>query len=41
MSEKIKVGSLYSGVGGICLGFIRSGFDVFWPNEFDKINLRQ
>lgn len=36
MIEKFKVGSLYAGVGGICLGFIRSGFELSWANEFDK-----
>lgn len=30
------VGSLYAGVGGICLGFKNAGFDVVWANEFDK-----
>lgn len=30
------VGSLYAGVGGICLGFINSGFKVLWANEYDK-----
>lgn len=27
--------SLYSGIGGIDLGFIRAGFDVAWANELD------
>ena len=31
-----SVGSLYAGVGGICLGFKQSGFDLAWANEFDK-----
>lgn len=30
------VGSLYAGVGGICLGFRKAGFDLEWANEFDK-----
>lgn len=30
------VGSLYAGVGGICLGFQQSGFHLEWANEFDK-----
>ena len=33
---KLKVGSLYAGVGGICLGFKKAGFDIAWANEFDK-----
>lgn len=36
MSKKFTVGSLYAGIGGICLGFKKSGFDVLWANEFDK-----
>lgn len=34
--NKYTVGSLYAGVGGICLGFKNSGFDLAWANEFDK-----
>ena len=30
------VGSLYAGVGGICMGFRNSGFIISWANEFDK-----
>ena len=36
MKKKYTVGSLYAGVGGICSGFINSGFKVEWANEFDK-----
>ena len=32
----MRVGGLFSGVGGIELGFIQAGFDVVWANEFDK-----
>ena len=31
-----SVGSLYAGVGGICLGLKKSGFDLLWANEIDK-----
>ncbi len=31
-----SVGSLFAGIGGICLGFKNSGADVFWANEWDK-----
>lgn len=34
--KKLKVGSLYAGVGGICLGFQNSGCEISWANEFDK-----
>ena len=36
MREKFTVGSLYAGIGGICLGVRKSGFDIKWANEFDK-----
>ncbi|KAF2516809.1 DNA (cytosine-5-)-methyltransferase [Flavobacterium zhairuonense] len=36
MSNKFTVGSLYAGIGGICLGFKKSGFDLLWANEYDK-----
>lgn len=36
MDSKLTVGSLYAGVGGICLGFKKSGFEIAWANEFDK-----
>ncbi|MEN2416407.1 DNA (cytosine-5-)-methyltransferase [Flavobacterium mesophilum] len=36
MSNKFTVGSLYAGIGGICLGFRNSGFDLLWANEYDK-----
>lgn len=34
--ENLTVGSLYAGVGGICLGFENAGFKLLWANEFDK-----
>ena len=33
---KFSVGGLFSGVGGIELGFKQAGFDTVWANEFDK-----
>lgn len=32
----LKLGSLYSGVGGVELGFHMSGFKTVWSNEWDK-----
>lgn len=32
----MKVCSLFSGIGGIDLGFQQAGFDVVWANEIDK-----
>lgn len=34
--DEFTVGSLYAGVGGICLGFKQAGFKLKWANEFDK-----
>ena len=34
--SKYKVCSLFSGIGGIDLGFKQAGFDIVWANEFDK-----
>ena len=31
----LKVGGLFSGVGGIELGFKKAGFDISWGNEID------
>jgi len=33
--DNFTVGSLFSGVGGICLGFKQAGFDLMWANEMD------
>ena len=36
MSEsKIRVASMFAGIGGICLGFKNAGFDIVWANEID------
>lgn len=32
----MKVISLFSGCGGLDLGFIKAGFEVVWANDFDK-----
>lgn len=34
--KKYTVGSLYAGVGGICLGFKNAGAELLWANEYDK-----
>lgn len=34
--EKYKIASLFSGCGGLDLGFIKSGFEVIWANDFFK-----
>lgn len=36
MNNKFTVGSLYAGIGGICLGFKKAKFDILWANEYDK-----
>tara|TARA_Y100000590_G_scaffold397895_1_gene479755 strand:- start:1013 stop:2095 length:1083 start_codon:yes stop_codon:yes gene_type:complete len=34
--KKYTVGSLFAGIGGICLGFKQAGCEVVWANEYDK-----
>lgn len=34
--SKLKVVSLFSGAGGLDLGFEQAGFDLVWANEYDK-----
>jgi len=34
--EKFKVVSLFSGCGGLDLGFEKAGFEIVWANDFDK-----
>lgn len=34
--DKLKVVSLFSGAGGMDLGFIKSGFEIIWANDFFK-----
>lgn len=36
MNKAYTVGSLYAGVGGICMGFKKNGFKLSWANEYDK-----
>ena len=36
MSKSIlTVGSMFAGIGGICLGFQQASFDIIWANEKD------
>jgi len=32
----MKIVSLFSGAGGLDLGFKKAGFDIIWANEYDK-----
>ncbi|ADO03043.1 DNA (cytosine-5-)-methyltransferase [Helicobacter pylori SJM180] len=32
----MKIASLFSGIGGLDLGFIQNGFEIVWANDFDK-----
>jgi DNA (cytosine-5)-methyltransferase 1 len=33
---RLKVASLFAGIGGICLGFKQAGCDIVWANEKDQ-----
>ncbi len=35
-SKKLKVVSLFSGCGGLDLGFEKAGFEITWANEYDN-----
>jgi len=35
MHTKINLVSLFSGAGGLDLGFKKAGFNIAWANEFD------
>ena len=32
----MKIASLFSGAGGLDLGFQKAGFNIIWANEYDK-----
>ncbi|WP_311481841.1 DNA cytosine methyltransferase [uncultured Anaerococcus sp.] len=34
--KKLNVISLFSGAGGMDLGFIKAGFEIIWANDFEK-----
>lgn len=35
MTERYAVGSMFAGIGGICLGFKEAGAEIVWANEID------
>ncbi len=35
-TRHLKTVSLFSGAGGMDLGFLNAGFDIVWANDFDK-----
>ena len=36
MGKKVRVASMFAGIGGICLGFKKAGAKLVWANEIDK-----
>lgn len=32
----LTVGSLFAGIGGICTGFLKAGYEIKWANEYDQ-----
>jgi DNA (cytosine-5)-methyltransferase 1 len=36
MNNGYSVGSLFAGIGGICIAFKQSGCEIVWANEWDK-----
>lgn len=34
--KNLTVGSLFAGIGGICMAFLNEGYEVKWANEFDQ-----
>ena len=34
--KRLKMASLFAGIGGIDLGFKNAGFQPIWANEIDK-----
>ena len=37
---ELRVGSMFAGIGGICLGFKRAGAEIVWANEIDPFACR-
>lgn len=35
-TKKLKIISLFSGCGGMDLGFLQTGFDIIWANDIDE-----
>ena len=36
MGDRYRTGSLFAGIGGICIAFIEAGCEVRWANELDS-----
>lgn len=36
MQNNMKIVSLFSGAGGLDLGFHQAGFETLWANEYDS-----
>lgn len=40
MAKKLKVASMFAGIGGIDLAFEQAGYEIVWANEIDKYACR-
>ena len=40
MSDKLTVGSMFAGIGGICLAFKQNGCEIVWANEINRLACR-
>lgn len=40
MDNRLGVASMFSGIGGVDLGFMKSSFEVVWSNKVDSVTFK-